>query len=86
MAGRRMQGLQRILQWPEPGLMPLNLSLPPRKIFADAMKEWLKKCQELPQPGILMHEDQRAQLEALQVKYRETERTPEGGRKKNTYP
>jgi hypothetical protein len=50
------------------------------------MKEWLKKCQELPQPGVLMHEDQRAQLEALQVKYWETGRTPKGGREKNTYP
>ncbi len=54
------------------------------EIFADAIKEWFKKCQELPQPGTQMPEDQREQWEALQAEYRETGRAPKGRRKKNT--
>ncbi len=52
------------------------------EIFADAIKEWFKKCQELPQPGEQMPEDQREQWEALQAEYRETGRVPKGRRKK----
>jgi hypothetical protein len=52
------------------------------EIFADAINEWLKKIQELPQPGINMTEDQRAQWEALQAEYQEKGRVPR--RKKKT--
>ena len=52
--------------------------------FADAVKEYLKKWQELPQPGEQMPDEQREQWEALQAKYRETGRAPKGRRKKTT--